>query len=93
MQLRTAIVGGQYHPGALERARKLKARERLVLMREPTNPHDKNAVAVMTEDGLKLGYVPRTDSPAVAKVLDSGHEPVVLVVVSGGTSITVNWES
>ncbi len=32
----------------------------LELVSEPLNPHDKNAIAVKTTDGRKVGYIPRT---------------------------------
>jgi hypothetical protein len=39
-----------------------------VLVPEPNNPHDRNAVAV-TIDGRVVGYMPREDAPAYAAVL------------------------
>lgn len=45
----------------------------LRLIREATNPHDANAVAVYFR-GDKLGYVPRRENVAVAQLLDRGHQ-------------------
>lgn len=42
------------------------------LIREATNPHDANAVAVYFR-GDKLGYLPRRENTAVAQLLDRGH--------------------
>jgi hypothetical protein len=49
----------------------IKAGDRLVLVREPDNPHDRNAVRVEWR-GFKLGYVPRRENEAVARQLDRG---------------------
>jgi hypothetical protein len=43
------------------------------LMREPSNPHDPNAVAIH-QDGEHVGYFNRGMAPGLAKVLDHGGE-------------------
>lgn len=43
----------------------------LDLVREPDNPHDRNAVRVEWRH-LKLGYVPRAENAGVARQLDHG---------------------
>jgi hypothetical protein len=43
----------------------------LTLVREPANPHDRNAVRVEWRT-FKLGYVPRAQNAAVARQLDQG---------------------
>ena len=43
----------------------------LTLVREPDNPHDRNAVRVEWRS-FKLGYVPRAENEAVARQLDRG---------------------
>jgi len=43
----------------------------LSLIREPDNPHDRNAVRVEWRT-FKLGYVPRAENEAVARQLDRG---------------------
>jgi len=43
----------------------------LTLVREPSNPHDHNAVRVEWRT-FKLGYVPRAQNAAVARQLDQG---------------------
>ena len=45
--------------------------DELALVREPDNPHDRNAVRVQWR-GHKLGYVPRAENEAVARQLDRG---------------------
>lgn len=43
----------------------------LVLVREPENPHDRNAVRVEWRT-FKLGYVPRAENAGVARQMDRG---------------------
>ena len=50
----------------------------LVLVREPGNPHDQNAVRVEWRT-FKLGYVPRAENQAVARQLDRGTPLVARV--------------
>jgi hypothetical protein len=52
------VAGAVHRPSALESDGAAPGR-RLLLRPEPDNPHDPNAVAVLTEEGLALGYVPR----------------------------------
>jgi HIRAN domain len=49
----------------------MKEGESLVLVREPENPHDMNAVRVDWK-GHPLGYIPRTENAAVARQMDRG---------------------
>ncbi len=57
----------------------------LRLVREPTNPHDRYAVAVYNANGQRLGYVPAGDAK-LASHLDSGGSAAatVVAVVGGG---------
>jgi hypothetical protein len=50
----------------------LKVGDRLDLVREPDNPHDRNAVRVDWR-GRKLGYVPRAENEALAWAMDRGE--------------------
>ncbi|KAK9804623.1 hypothetical protein WJX73_010893 [Symbiochloris irregularis] len=45
--------------GRQEAVAALKVDEAIMLMREPTNPADPNAVQILRLDGLPLGYLPR----------------------------------
>lgn len=49
----------------------IKPGDMLALVREPDNPHDRNAVRVEWRH-FKLGYVPRAQNVAVARQLDRG---------------------
>lgn len=46
--------------------------DELELLREPSNPHDRNAVVVARLGGGQIGHVPREDAEAVAPLLDRG---------------------
>lgn len=50
----------------------LRPGDRLDLVREPDNPHDRNAVRVEWR-GRKLGYVPRAENEALAWAMDRGE--------------------
>lgn len=45
--------------------------DRLVLVREPANPHDPNAVAIEW-NGRRIGYVPRRENVDLARQIDYG---------------------
>ncbi|MFZ9616305.1 MAG: HIRAN domain-containing protein, partial [Fluviibacter sp.] len=52
----------------------------LILKRDPTNPHDSNAIQVLWQDHM-LGFVPRRENKAVARAMDRG-DPLVARVVA-----------
>jgi hypothetical protein len=64
------LAGYQYHAGA-EVWERLQAGDPLTLVREPDNPHDRNAVRVEWQ-GRQLGYLPRAENAAIAVELDRG---------------------
>ncbi|MBI2315664.1 MAG: HIRAN domain-containing protein [Betaproteobacteria bacterium] len=67
------LAGFRYHEAKAAFA-ELRPGDRLDLVREPSNPHDPNAVRVEWR-GRKLGYVPRRENAALAWAMDRG-EPV-----------------
>lgn len=90
----TYIAGVGFKPGAQDRLRASVAKEPLVLLREPQNPYDKHAVAVFSQDGIALGYVPAVDAKAIswAMALDMS---VTAYLTLGGTStaMQISWEN
>lgn len=65
-----AIVGSKHHPGALDLLATLADDAVLTLLRQPDNPHDRNAIAVLS--GLvMLGFVPAFLARAVAPLMDN----------------------
>ena len=67
----TSVAGTGYHEAATE-AESLKAGDRLILKREPDNPYDDLAIAVLGENGAKLGYIPRNQNSVLARLMDAG---------------------
>ncbi|MBS0503062.1 MAG: HIRAN domain-containing protein [Proteobacteria bacterium] len=70
--LRTHVNGEAYYEAA-EIASTLRAGTPLTLRREPDNAYDRRAIEVLDAAGRKLGYVPRSDNPAVARMMDAGE--------------------
>jgi len=62
--------------------------DRLDFKREPTNPYDSNAIIVLTEDGTKIGYIPKRENTPFAEQLDQGRK---LWGVISGKKIYGNW--
>jgi len=65
------IAGFQFHRGDAIWA-SLDVGEELALVRESSNTHDPDAVAVYFHEQM-LGYVPRGDNRAIAQMLDRGE--------------------
>lgn len=63
------FVAGVKHHKFYENASKIKEGDSVSLIPEPTNPFDKFAVKVQTSSGIMLGYVPKTISERVSKML------------------------
>jgi len=64
------LAGFQFHEGK-QLWHELRVGDALQLVREADNPHDVRAVRVEWR-GHFLGYVPRADNQAVARLLDAG---------------------
>jgi hypothetical protein len=66
----TQVVGMNYE-GRMRKAEHLKAGEIIRLQREPTNPHDRNAIQVVTSDGVQIGYLSKHVTSHLAPYLDA----------------------
>lgn len=64
------LAGFQYHAGATLWDR-LHVGDKLQLVREADNAHDRRAVRVEWQ-GMQLGYLPRAENRAVAAEMDRG---------------------
>jgi hypothetical protein len=42
--------------------------------REPQNEHDPFAIALYTNDGVRIGYLPRSDNTLIARLMDAGKQ-------------------
>lgn len=71
---RYSIVGTNFVPDADAIIKIMTPGTRLWLVREPTNQHDANAVAVWTMD-KRIGYVSRKVNAVLAKFIDDHGEP------------------
>lgn len=71
------VAGFQYYHGE-SLWPQLAANQRLILIREPDNSHDKRAVRIDWQ-GLKLGYVPRDDNAAISQLMDRGETLSALI--------------
>ncbi len=69
------IAGMRYWDGATVLSA-LKVGEGLSLVAESDNAADPDAVAIY-RDGVKLGYVPRSENGLVAQLLHFGHRDVL----------------
>ena len=52
---------------------RMKKGDRLTLVREPSNPHDANAIRIEWQ-GHMLGYVPRRENADLARQIDLGAQ-------------------
>ncbi|MBR0383007.1 MAG: HIRAN domain-containing protein [Eubacterium sp.] len=49
----------------------IKVKDKLILKRED-NRFDENAILVLTESGIKLGYIPEKDNIVFSRLMDAG---------------------
>ena len=54
--------------------------QELCIEREPDNQHDTNAVAIYTESGLKVGYIPAHMAGEISKRLEKHEDFYVFVM-------------
>ena len=90
----TKIVGVTFE-NRQENIKKIRAGEVVLLIREPNNPYDENAIAVKSRSGLSLGHIKRELAYELAPRLDRLGKPLegkVLAVTGGdaGKSYGVN---
>ncbi|MBN8453742.1 HIRAN domain-containing protein [Accumulibacter sp.] len=65
------LAGSQYYAASALWSQ-IRIGDRLTLVREADNRHDRNAVRV-DWNGHQLGYVPRAENRPVARALDAGE--------------------
>jgi len=80
----TCNLGGEsYRQHTIRRCRE---GERVILKREPNNPYDKNAIAVLRQDGDQIAYLSRHNAAWVAELMDKGERLEAKVAhITGGT--------
>lgn len=78
--LQVVVAGTQYQADFDHLSKELKFGEGFRLVREPENPYDWNAIAVYTQAGRKLGYIPRWQNQELAELMDEGMQPRAYLV-------------
>lgn len=70
---------------AQKRARELMSNESVFLEKDPTNPHDPNAIRVYSDNHVHLGYVPRHLCSEILAYMDETNSYVAYVdyIISG----------
>ena len=69
------FVAGTTHIDEIERLEPhIKVGDKLCFFREPENPYDDEAIVIKTEDGVKVGYIPRQDNDVFARLMDAGKQ-------------------
>ena len=58
------------------------------LKREPKNQYDELAILVLTEQGEKLGYIPRKNNEVIARLMDAGKAFSAQIT---GKQFEMNW--
>ncbi|XP_056248921.1 helicase-like transcription factor [Seriola aureovittata] len=76
-ELQGTVVGLRYYTGVVNQG------EMVGLVREPQNPHDRNAVMVANIYGNQVGHIKRELAAAMAHVMDNNLAKVEGVVYSG----------
>lgn len=64
-----SMIAGAWLEGRQRAAIKVRESDSLRIARQPGNPHDRNAIAVLRADGSMLGYLPREDAGDLATEL------------------------
>jgi hypothetical protein len=88
-------VAGIYYEGRREVVSALTSSEQVVFKREPQHPHDPNAIAIHTQDGRSIGYIPRDEARRIAPLMDQGIVFVGYVDAlsdSGDSHLSVNLQ-
>ena len=66
------VAGTSFIDGIEELEPYLNIGDKLDFFREPDNPHDKQAIVIKNQDGVKVGYVPRQDNLIFSRLMDAG---------------------
>ena len=68
----TYIAGSSFVEGIEELEKHLNEGEKLDFFREPDNKYDSKAIVIKTDNGAKIGYVPRNDNVIFSRLMDAG---------------------
>ncbi len=68
----THVAGTSYVVGIEELEPYLNIDDKLDFFREADNPYDKNAIVIKNTNGVKIGYVPKSDNAIFSRLMDAG---------------------
>lgn len=68
----TQIAGTNYIDDIVNIEPTLELDDLFDFFREPNNKFDKQAIVIRTNQGKKIGYVPRSDNVVFARLMDAG---------------------
>ena len=68
----TYVAGTTHVTGIEDLAPHLAVGDRLEFFREPENLYDNQAIVVKNADGIKIGYVPKSDNAVFSRLMDAG---------------------
>lgn len=68
----TYVAGTTHIEGIEELEHHLNNDDKLDFFREPDNQYDSQAIVIKTENGVKIGYVPKQDNVIFARLMDAG---------------------
>lgn len=68
----TYIAGSSFVEGIEELEKHLNEGDKLDFFREPDNKYDSKAIVIKTDNGVKIGYVPRNDNAIFSRLMDAG---------------------
>lgn len=87
----THVAGFQFHDGMQpEVSVLLTSGKVLALVREPENPHDENAIAVISPEGHHLGYIPRSENDIPATLAD--QDVLLGAEITAFNPLSAPWE-
>jgi len=68
----THIAGTSHVVGIKELEPHLNAGDKLDFFRESDNSHDGQAIVIKNSDGVKIGYVPKSENAVFSRLMDAG---------------------
>lgn len=68
----TYVAGTSHVEGIEELYPHLNIDDKLDFFREPNNQYDKKAIVIKNTDGIKIGYVPKSDNLVFSRLMDAG---------------------
>jgi hypothetical protein len=68
----THVAGTSFVEGIEELEPHLNVDDKLDFFREPDNSHDKQAIVIKNTDGVKIGYVPKSDNVILSRLMEAG---------------------